>query len=652
VTPPRPLPLESYGPRDGTEARRAEILFGDEFERKAVELAREQSIPELVAVSLTERYFRDDPRDTQATVLIAVNEWTPESMSPWESVVRKLKLHIGMPLSVFCIALIRADIMTGRIDERVASTAGATYLDISVEMVSMDLLRPKYFNLPREDGPDFPRLVKSWPRIQDEIISILESFSPTTGHMTAISLFELGFDECNNPRTVYVTVDYDSQASGWPPVLDAMQACVDKFGLGLRVHLEHNVFHHHAFQLLKSDLTKMERDTREDDFNYTLKNPYSTTVKAGDDISAGRYIRRSDGKLSNPIVGTLGCWVEILVKDRGWRKMGLTCYHVVRPCLNGYTMGTKKVKTDNEQWVFRGDMGNPVQDSDLWAADYEGFGTEGTARRARVEHPARIKHNFMVEKWQASIQHYQSQGASAKALETTALLDQSIAFFDRDEQFFGKVCFASGYTRRTKTGARLDWALIAPISDNRIGGNPLPSLDDWVEKKYDPEDAPLTDEQLKPQGQSLHDCIEGDKVVHKVSVFKNGASTTCTMGYLSKIKTDCVISEEKYMSKGDSVPRRSLSSLRSREFVVKAEVRRAGRFGNRGDSGAIVWDAQGRAVGVLFTGQQPQGTEEGYCLVTPIEDVFEDIKDRSRGNILDIRIPAFGSNEHVEMNSS
>ena len=101
VTPPRPLPLESYGPRDGTEARRAEILFGDEFERKAVELAREQSIPELVAVSLTERYFRDDPQDTQATVLIAVNEWTPECRNPWEAVVRKLKLHIGIAISVF-----------------------------------------------------------------------------------------------------------------------------------------------------------------------------------------------------------------------------------------------------------------------------------------------------------------------------------------------------------------------------------------------------------------------------------------------------------------------------------------------------------------------------------------------------------------------
>ncbi|KAK3364776.1 hypothetical protein B0T24DRAFT_537214 [Lasiosphaeria ovina] len=452
VTPPRPLPLESYGPHDGTEARRAEMLFGDEFERKAVELAREQSIPELAG-----------------------------------------------------------------------------------------------------------------------------SFSPTAGHMTAISLFDLGFDEdCNNPRTVY----------------------------------------------------------------------------AGDDICAGRYIRRSDGKLSNPLVGTLGCWVEILVKDGGWRKMGLTCYHVVRPCLEGYTLETKQDKNDHEQWVSRSHHGKPVQDSDLWVADRKGLGTEGMARRVRVEHPARAKHNFTVEEKQSAVQHYQSQGASAKALKCTALLDESIAFFDRDEQFFGQVCFASGYIRRTKTNARLDWALIVPVSDNRIGGNPLPSLDDWVDQKYDTKYAPLTDEHLKPQGQSLYDCVKGDNVVHKVSLFKNGASTACTMGNLSKTKTDCVISEERYMSKADSVPRRSPSSLRSREFVVKAEVRRAGRFGDRGDSGAMVWDAQGRVVGMLFTGQQPHGTEEGYSLVTPIEDIFEDIKDKSGGNILDIRIPDFSSNEDVDMNSS
>jgi hypothetical protein len=169
-------------------------------------------------------------------------------------------------------------------------------------------------------------------------------------------------------------------------------------------------------------------------------------------------------------------------------------------------------------------------------------------------------------------------------------------------------------------------------------------LEDWLGKGYYPADLPTNMKYLKPQGRSLYECIEGDKVVHEeIVVFKNGASTTCTQGNLSKLKTDCVISEEKYMSEGDHVPRRSESSLKSREFVVVSHVRRVGRFGDRGDSGAVVWDKEGRVIGMLFTGQQPHGTEDGYSLVTPIEDIFEDIKDMLGGNIIDIRIPAYRS---------
>ena len=61
-------------------------------------------------------------------------------------------------------------------------------------------------------------------------------------------------------------------------------------------------------------------------------------------------------------------------------------------------------------------------------------------------------------------------------------------------------------------------------------------------------------------------------------------------------------------------------------------------FGNRGDSGAVVWDEKGGVVGLLFTGQQPHGCNQEYSLVTPIEGVFESIKEGSQGNILDIRI--------------
>ena len=85
-------------------------------------------------------------------------------------------------------------------------------------------------------------LVAAWPRIRAGIYDILESSPATAVTMTFLSLFRLGTSEKgdNNPKTVYVALDYDSQASTWPPILDAMQAHVDTFQMDLKVHMEHN----------------------------------------------------------------------------------------------------------------------------------------------------------------------------------------------------------------------------------------------------------------------------------------------------------------------------------------------------------------------------------------------------------------------------
>lgn len=107
-------------------------------------------------------------------------------------------------------------------------------------------------------------------------------------------------------------------------------------------------------------------------------------------------------------------------------------------------------------------------------------------------------------------------------------------------------------------------------------------------------------------------------------VFKVGARTQISAGSYSKYKTDCSIVDEKYMNRGISSG-----------FVVIG--RENTDFGNCGDSGAVVFDQNGRVVGLLFSAQRPQQTEGGYALVTPIEDVFHDIIQFSEG-ISDIRI--------------
>ncbi|KAH6856011.1 hypothetical protein B0I37DRAFT_442755 [Chaetomium sp. MPI-CAGE-AT-0009] len=602
VTPPRPLPLISCS---GDESRLIDRHFGDEFPRKAEEIATECGIPKsTVSAILTARVFRDDPSDSQPAILIVVDEWTTNSPPVWQAVVEKVKKYIDM---------------------RVTDSQSIGPIDISVEMVSTDLVNEKYIS-PLDDDEDYPPVKAAWPKIKNGIYDILEKFTSTAGHMTAISLFKLGFDEYyNNTKTVYVTVDYGSPENGWPPVVESMQKFVDGFGFDLHVHLEHNLMGHSTFLTVPLNLTDAEREIRKRDFNYDHTRPYTTAVSSGADIGAGCYIRRADGKDASPMVGTLGCWVEINVKDRGWSKMALTNYHIVRPSIRGYTMNVKMVRVDvGKPLVDRGDMGDPQKDSDLRVADREGLATKDRSRRHRMEHPARIKHIFTVETVQRRIRSLEQAGRPV--LSEREELNSIISFFDQDKQYFGEVCFGSGYLNRTKTNGRLDWALIKPISDDRIGGNALPSKQDWATKEYLDHEFPFELEgNLRPQTRSIHGLRKGDRV------FKKGASTKCTVGKFEEIKADCNIREENYMLGRSGKDRKSTEYM---FFPLGSDT----PFGNRGDSGSVVWDENGGVMGLLFTGQQPQGSKQGYCLVTPIEDVFDSIKEMSEGKILDIRI--------------
>ncbi|EAQ90498.1 hypothetical protein CHGG_02433 [Chaetomium globosum CBS 148.51] len=345
---------------------------------------------------------------------------------------------------------------------------------------------------------------------------------------------------------------------------------------------------------------------------------------SGDDIGAGCYIRRADGKLANPPIGTLGCWVEINVKDHGWMKMALTNYHIVRHSLEGYTMNVKKVQVQvGTPLVHRGDMSDLVKGSELWTADHDGLKTKGTSKRQKMEHPTRLKRNFTVETLQRKIRSLE-RGGNPVPDDFRGELNDAVSFFDRGMQYFGSVFFASGFLNRTRSNGRLDWALIKPISDDRVGGIPCQTcrigrlkvfcrrVPRRIRRK------PKASDPLDTRPSKRRPC------------FKNGASTKCTVGKFEEIKADCTINEEKYM------PGRNAEDRKSTEYML---LPLGGQpFGNRGDSGSVVWDEKGGVVGLLFTGQQPHGCNQEYSLVTPNEDVFESIKEGSQGNILDIRI--------------
>ncbi|KAF5022158.1 hypothetical protein F66182_5793 [Fusarium sp. NRRL 66182] len=111
-----------------------------------------------------------------------------------------------------------------------------------------------------------------------------------------------------------------------------------------------------------------------------------------------------------------------------------------------------------------------------------------------------------------------------------------------------------------------------------------------------------------------------------------GSSTGPTTGLFFEYRAAVSLKDDKHLQSAVSKEyvfySRNLDSSTSFSFCAK------------GDSGSAVFDGAGRIVGLFFTGTMLNNAAErgtaGY--VTPIEYVFQDIKDFSKGRITDIRI--------------
>ncbi|KAK0641339.1 hypothetical protein B0T16DRAFT_419677 [Cercophora newfieldiana] len=86
----------------------------------------------------------------------------------------------------------------------------------------------------------FPAMEAAWDEIKQGVHQILESHpGATAGYMNTLGLFQIEFDTGErSPRTVYVSLDYDSDASTWPPVVRELEAYVARWpALGLDVYV-------------------------------------------------------------------------------------------------------------------------------------------------------------------------------------------------------------------------------------------------------------------------------------------------------------------------------------------------------------------------------------------------------------------------------
>ncbi|KAK4164616.1 hypothetical protein QBC43DRAFT_317245 [Cladorrhinum sp. PSN259] len=580
------------------------------------EIAREAGV-EALGIDVVARMPVGDgdtpnPDDFPPTILIVARWAGEQSHGIWEKVVTDTKKLVDQLVT-------RASGSLGR-------------LQVGVEMVDLELTLRRYLS-PILKAEYSDALDRDWCKIRDEVVDILHQNPNTKSMVNIVALFKLGTNEDigKNPLTVFVGVDYGSEESKWPPILDEIQELLNRYPYKLRFHMEHNstVGHYPSFEIKNKSWSA---DDEMEILNIRGFDPaehnYNKIVDIGDDIGPARYLKAPDGDdLRFPGTGTLGCWVEIkTLKKPQWTKFALTNYHVVRSAFDGFQLG-KDPKNNDKSIILA-----PAQGSDLWNIDINGVSPSFAGKKVDIESPTRRLHSFVVWNLETRIKRYPQQAAKLQRV-----LKEKKAFFDNNRQHLGTVYAASGYARRTKNNGRLDWALIQPTGTGveRVGQNKLRHNSDWVRRGYSTRAPTLPESALVPRLQQRTKTPSLGNLSIGSVVYKIGATTGPTVGRYAYPKPRVRISEDAHVEEHIKSPVEYLST----EFLYLAltEVRGSVVAG-RGDSGSVVFDRVGTALGLLFRGFEAQGGSGTHALITPLEDVFEDIKAFSKNQITDIRI--------------
>ncbi|KAL4732234.1 hypothetical protein ACLX1H_001244 [Fusarium chlamydosporum] len=499
-----------------------------------------------------------------------------------------------------------------------------------VEMIGERLVHAITYGPVRGRGD----LEACWEAIKTLVYGQLQGDPVTKDHMTSVSLFHYGLDEdyTKNPTTIFITLDYDCPEVEWPRVIRRIEEDLanNHFPV-LYIHMEHNIGFCCAsppFEMVYPTGNDRQIIGEAARSNAFIQGDYNTTVSLGDAIGPAKYIENNEGSKRYPGHGTLGCYVEIkTAASPNWEKYALTNYHVIRATLNGFQMGSRKGPLP------------PVNRCDLRRADEFGLPPGGHGQLASIESPPRAKHSYTIWKARRDIDDRKSEQQmllkdvedNMHAVALSARLDNEIArlktdidkkvdFFDHRQNTMGEIYAASGFTRKTPENGRLDWALIK-VSKTRTGTNRLPDAEAWRKAPALPAPFLTFGTQLQPQRQSISKKHEN----RCTTGFKYGAASGATYGEYHEFKTNVNLLDDRHL--GPTI---------SSEYVFQ---RASGNSALKGDSGSVIYDNLGCIVGLLFRGLQPSNDRgNGHVYVTPIEYVFDHIKEFSKGRITDIRI--------------
>lgn len=347
--------------------------------------------------------------------------------------------------------------------------------------------------------------------------------------------------------------------------------------------VEHN---HWQFPLFDLSVVKPpKREERLDDDH----RDYQTKVNLGDEIGMGVYSLSADGQKQTPGLGTLGCYIE--VKRRGrWFTLALTNYHVVRPLLDGFEL------TSGDDPAPSNVAG---QDTALYKADLEGITTEQGRQLDTIEHPSRKTHLRIMHILQGDIDEAKSQKRKKESKNLKRLekeYQEKKDFFDKEQHKFDRLWAVSGFSRRSAAVHRLDWALIEPTAD-RIGTNSLPKLNDWIRwKRPKHSDDPDTHSHLRdPSPRATRDQTEQATIM-----FKMGTTSGLTAARYSMCKGAVGIRKARYLTEA--------KEKTEEHFFVPCQRRGADdevNLASKGDSGSVVYNDEGKVVGLLFRGTAP-----------------------------------------------
>lgn len=136
--------------------------------------------------------------------------------------------------------------------------------------------------------------------------------------------------------------------------------------------------------------------------------------------------------------------------------------------------------------------------------------------------------------------------------------------------------------------------------------------------------------------QPLHELEEilaaNTSLVNRKAVFKVGRTTGRTFGEVNQIHPSMAVSSKADNNKTITCVGKVVLIVRPREESQENSGRHAG-FGDRGDSGSLVFDYQGQVMGVYFAGKDNHDGHnlgvslvDGIHLVAPIEPTLESIR--------------------------